>query len=113
MERYILPASDPCKPSEVSVKLDVETLSRFVGAYASSKTKFKIDIHNGRLKITTKNTESMYIVPISGTRFRGNMQDLIDVEFLFDITDDGKVEGGWVSYAFTKTSFDRVLNSSK
>ena len=113
MSRYILPALDPCKPREVPVKLDVETLSRFVGAYASSNDKFKIDIHNGRLKVTTQNTESMYLVPISRTRFRGTVQDLIDVEFVFDITDDGKVQGGWASYVFTKDSFVRVLNSSK
>jgi CubicO group peptidase (beta-lactamase class C family) len=113
MSRYILPALDPCKPREVPVKLDVETLSRFVGAYASSNGKFKIDIHNGRLKVTTQNTESMYLVPISRTRFRGTVQDLIDVEFVFDITDDGKVQGGWASYVFTKDSFVRVLNSSK
>ena len=113
MSRYILPALDPSKPREVPVKLDVETLSRFVGAYASSNDKFKIDIHNGRLKVTTQNTESMYLVPISRTRFRGTVQDLIDVEFVFDITDDGKVQGGWASYVFTKDSFVRVLNSSK
>ena len=113
MSRYILPALDPCKPREVPVKLDVETLSRFVGAYASPNDKFKIDIHNGRLKVTTQNTESMYLVPISRTRFRGTVQDLIDVEFVFDITDDGKVQGGWASYVFTKDSFVRVLNSSK
>ena len=113
MSRYILPALDPCKPREVPVKLDVETLSRFVGAYASSNDKFKIDIHNARLKLTTQNTEPMYLVPISRTRFRGTVQDLIDVEFVFDITDDGKVQGGQASYVFTKDSFIRVLNSSK
>jgi len=113
MSRYILPALDPCKPREVPVKLDVETLSHYVGAYASSNVKFKIDIHNGRLKVTTQNTESMYLVPISRTRFRGTVQDLIDVEYVFDITDDGKVQGGWASYVFTKVSFVRVLNSSK
>lgn len=113
MSRYILPASDPCKPREMPVKLDVETLSRFVGAYESSNDKFKIDIHNGRLKVTAQNTDSMYLVPISRTRFRGTVQDLIDIEFVFDITDDGKVQGGWASYVFTKGSFVRVLNSSR
>ena len=113
MSRYILPASDPGKPREVPVKLDVETLSRFVGAYESSNDKFKIDIHNGRLKVTAQNTDSMYLVPISRTRFRGTVQDLIDIEFVFDITDDGKVQGGWASYVFTKGSFVRVLNSSR
>ncbi len=110
MSRYILPALDPCKPHEVPVKLDIEILSRFVGTYASSNDKFKIDIHNGRLKVTTQNTESMHLVPISRTRFRGTVQDLIDVEFVFDITDGGKVQGGWASYVFTKVSFVRVLN---
>ena len=55
----------------------------------------------------------MYLVPISRTRFRGTVQDLIDVEFDFNITDDGKVQEGWASYVFTKDSFVRVLNSSK
>ena len=113
MSRYILPASAPCKQREVPVKVDIETLSRYVGAYASSNDKFQIDIHNGKLKVTSQNTESIYLVPISRARFRGTVQDLIDVEFVFDITDDGKVQGGWTSYAFAKDSFVRVLNSSK
>lgn len=113
MSRYILPALAPYKPREVPVKLDDETLSRFVGTYASSDDQFKIDIHNGKLKVTTQNAVSMYLIPISQARFRGTVQDLIDVEFVFDITDNGKVQGGWTSYFFTKDSFVRVLNSSK
>ena len=113
MSRYILPASAPCKPRKVPVKVDIDTLSHYVGAYASSNDQFKIDIHNGRLKVIAQNTESMYLVPISRARFRGTVQDLIDVEFVFDITDDGKVQGGLTSYAFAKDSFVRVLNSSK
>jgi CubicO group peptidase (beta-lactamase class C family) len=113
MSRYILPASDPFNPREVPVEVDIETLSHFVGAYASSNGQFKINIHNGRLKVTAQNTESMYLVPISRARFRGTVQDLIDVEFVFDITDDGKVQGGWTSYAFAKDSFVRVLKDSK
>jgi CubicO group peptidase (beta-lactamase class C family) len=114
MSRYILPAqAPPYNFREVPVKLDVETLSRFVGAYESSNDKFKIDIHNGRLKVTAQNTESMYLVPISRTRFRGTVQDLIDIEFVFDITDNGKVQGGYTSYFFNIDSFVRVLNNSK
>jgi CubicO group peptidase (beta-lactamase class C family) len=113
MSRYILPALDPRKPREVPVKLDDETLSRFVGTYASTNDQFKIDIHNGKLMVTTQNAEAMYLIPISKARFRGTVQDLIDVEFVFDITDNGKVQGGWISYFFTKNSFVRVLNSSK
>ena len=113
MSRYILPASDPYMTHEVPVKVDIETLSRYVGAYESSNDQFKIDIHNGRLKVTAQNTESMNLVPMGRARFRGTVQDLIDVEFVFDMTDDGKVRGGWALYAFAKDPFVRVLNSSK
>jgi hypothetical protein len=84
-----------------------------VGACASSNGQFKINIHNGRLNVTAPNTESIYLVPVGRARFRGTVQDLIDVEFIFDITDDGKVQGGWTSYAFAKNSFVRVLKDSK
>jgi len=113
MSRYILPASEPFNPREVPVEVDIETLSQFVGAYASSNGQFKINIHNGRLNVTAPNTESIYLVPVGRARFRGTVQDLIDVEFIFDITDDGKVQGGWTSYAFAKDSFVRVLKDSK
>lgn len=62
--------------------------------YASSNDQFKIDIHNGSLEVTAQNTESMSLMPIGRARFRGTIQDLIDVEFVFNITGDGKVQGG-------------------
>lgn len=108
MTRYILPASDPCKIHVLPVNVDIATLSRYVGSYASSNDRFKLDLHNGCLSVTAQNTESMNLLPMGITRFRGTVQDFIDVEFVFDVSDDGNVQGGWTSYAFAKDSFIRV-----
>jgi len=108
LSRYILPAADPQKLHDEPVVLDSATLARYAGTYSSSNGSMVIQLEDGKLKATAERSETMYLVPMGGIRFRGTVQGLVDVEFLFDITDEGVVKGGRTTFGFRNEPFHRV-----
>jgi len=112
LSRYVLPAANPSIHDNTTVEARSDLLSRYVGTYESPNDRFTIEVVDGKLKVIAENTDTMDLVTTGLFGFRGTVQNLIDVEFVFDVNDNGEVQGGCTSYAFTKDAFLRVREDS-
>jgi hypothetical protein len=54
----------------------------------------------------------MQLVPVGPSRFRGTALGLIEVDFEFDVDEDGAATGGRTSFGFTVDDFVRVTRPS-
>lgn len=107
MSRYILPAVDSqATTNEPHVPLNAD-LTQYTGTYELSSNVFTIELRQGVLYVSSANAPTMELMAISETRFRGVALNLLDVEFVFNSPEDGKVEGGRVTHGFRNETFVR------
>lgn len=107
MSRYVLPAVDPEARNNQPTTPDSATLAQYTGAYDSPRGVFTIELRNGGLYASSANAPTMELVPLTGSLFRGVVLDLLDVDFVFESNEDGKVRGGHVFHGFSDEPFVR------
>jgi len=107
MSRYVLPAVDPVARPDQTTTPASATLAQCAGTYESATGEFTIQLRDGGLNASSANAPTMELVQLTGSRFRGVVLDLLDVEFVFDRAEDGKIRGGRVSHGFTDEPFVR------
>lgn len=108
MTQYVLPAAGGVLPDDPPADLDSDGLGVLVGAYASGRNAFEIELREGELWALSENSPPLLLVPVGPGRFRGTALDLIEVEFEFDVDESGAVMGGRASFGFNADEFVKV-----
>lgn len=107
LARYVLPAAVDAAWGE-SVALDSAALARYVGDYASSRDEFRIVLREGTLTALSEGSPPLSLTPLSTTRFRGTLLDLIDVSLDFEVTADGTVKSVRTRFMFNDITYRKV-----
>ena len=108
MTRYVLPAVNPAAVLGPAIEIDDATLAEYAGGYVSGQQRLTITLRDGKLYADAQDTPTLELVPLSDSHFYGTALDLVDVHFLFDVSEDGKVDGFRASYAFSDEEFSKV-----
>jgi CubicO group peptidase (beta-lactamase class C family) len=106
--RYVLPSADATAATTEPVELDAAVLSRYVGEYEWDQDRFSIEQRDGRLIGESSDPTPLQLTPLSTTRFRGTLMDLVDVGLEFEVADDGTVEGLRARFMFNDRRYRRV-----
>jgi hypothetical protein len=107
MSHYILPAVDPEARTDQPSTSTGGTLAQYAGTYAWLRGLFTIELRDSTLYASLADAPTMELVPLTGSRFRGLVLGLLEVEFVFEGAEVGKVRGGRVSHGFTEEQFVR------
>ncbi|MEE9131952.1 MAG: serine hydrolase [Gemmatimonadota bacterium] len=108
MTRYVLPSVNPAAVLSPAVEIDDAALAKYAGEYVSGQQRVTITLRDGKLYADAQDTPTLELVPLSANHFYGTVLDLVDVHFLFDVSEDGKVDGFRSSYSFSDEQFSKV-----
>lgn len=107
LARFVLPAAVDAA-WEDPVALDSATLSRYAGDYISSSGDFRIVLREGALTALSEGSPPLLLAPLSATRFRGTLLDLIDVSLDFEVTADGTVKSVRTRFMFNDITYRKA-----
>jgi CubicO group peptidase (beta-lactamase class C family) len=135
LSRYVLPAADSTlapstpaaatgaatdasgetrepAPHETPLEPDAATLVRYAGLYQAAEQQLTIELRDGALYAHAEEAPPMQLVPLSERRFRATVFDLVDVNFVFDLTEEGVVRGARATWGFNDTVFEKADSDS-
>jgi CubicO group peptidase (beta-lactamase class C family) len=108
LARYVLPAADPSASWGDPVTLDAATLSRYVGEYVATRDRFTIVYREGSLVAMSEGSPPLALTPLTETRFRGTLLDLVDVDLEFDVAADGTARSVRARFTFNDRTYQKV-----
>jgi CubicO group peptidase (beta-lactamase class C family) len=115
LSRYVLPATDSTPapssipaPSSTPLELDAAMLSRYAGVYTAAQQQLTIESLDGALIANAEGAPPMQLIPLSQSRFRATVLDLVDVYLVFDLSEGGAVEGVRATWGFNDTVFEKA-----
>jgi CubicO group peptidase (beta-lactamase class C family) len=108
LARYVLPAAVRGVDWGEPVALEPSALARYAGQYAASDDRFTVVHRDGSLWAEAAGSPTLELTPLSATRFRGTFFELVDVEFEFDLADDGTASGVRARFMFNDRTYRKV-----